>query len=381
MFDTDINSGFTEREDINISSSFTEITLLHQSDNGYSEVYKAKRFGQWHTLKCLTQKASTDVQYQTLLEKEFRIAYPLVHPNIIRTLGIEKVPELGTCIVQEYIDGTSCEIITREQAVDLCDAVAYMHKSGVVHRDIKPENILIRKDNKQAVLIDFGLADKADFSVLKGGAGTTGYAAPEQWNGELSPLVDIYGIGGVLLSNKHLARIASKCRKSNPRKRYQSAEAVKKALTRRFPWLIICIFGVLLLLVLFGVYYLHFTQESLSEKQQGQLQEHLQEQLQQQLQEQQLLQQQLQQIQLQQLQSLQQENSRLSEEIVTIRKHNSQLKEDFQLLENNYNIYKQTTEKKQRELEEHLQWEDDHTPRPEFGFYPNRYPSIQDQLY
>ena len=40
--------------------------------------------------------------------------------------------------------------------------ITLLHESGVIHRDIKPENILIRKDNHRAVLIDFGLADKAE---------------------------------------------------------------------------------------------------------------------------------------------------------------------------------------------------------------------------
>ena len=236
MFDAEVNSGFTKGGDINISGRFTEITLLHESGNGYSDVYKAKRYGQWHVLKCLTKAAAQEVQYRTLLEKEFRIAYPLSHPDIVRTLGMENVPELGTCIVQEYIDGAPVTCISREQAVELCDAVDYLHRAGVIHRDIKPENVLVRKDNGHIVLIDFGLADKVDFSVLKGGAGTTGYAAPEQWTGEVSPAVDIYGIGGVLALNKRLARIANKCRRKEPSQRYASAQAVKKALTRRFPW-------------------------------------------------------------------------------------------------------------------------------------------------
>ena len=46
MFEAEVNSGFTSGGDINISNRFTEITLLHESGNGYSEVYKAKRYGQ-----------------------------------------------------------------------------------------------------------------------------------------------------------------------------------------------------------------------------------------------------------------------------------------------------------------------------------------------
>ena len=248
MFDTDVNSGFTSGGDINISNRFTEITLLHTSGNGYTEVYKAKRYGQWHTLKCLTQTVAGDVQYQTLLEKEFRIAYSLSHQYILHTYGIEDIEGLGTCIIQEYIDGEPVSEITREQAIELCDAVEYIHKAGIIHRDIKPDNILVRKDNGHIVLIDFGLADKADYSVLKGGAGTSGYAAPEQWKGELSPTIDIYGIGGVLAHNKHLLRYANKCRQENPDKRYPSALSLKKALQRRVPWMwIACVFVLLCL--------------------------------------------------------------------------------------------------------------------------------------
>ncbi|MBO7457745.1 MAG: serine/threonine protein kinase [Paludibacteraceae bacterium] len=248
MFEAEVNSGFTNGGDINISNQFTEITLLHESSNGYSEVYKAKRYGQWHVLKCLTKTAAKEVQYQTLLEKEFRIAYPLSHPNVLRTLGIEDVPELGVCIVQEYIDGESKSQVSREQAIELCEAVDYIHRAGVIHRDIKPENILVRKDNGHIVLIDFGLADKVDFSVLKGGAGTSGYAAPEQWTGELLPTIDIYGIGGVLALNKRLMRFADKCRQENPHKRYPSALALKKALQWRFPWIWLLVVFIVLLL-------------------------------------------------------------------------------------------------------------------------------------
>ena len=250
MFDAEINSGFTNGGDINISNHFTEITLLHKSGNGYTHVYKAKRYGQWHVLKCLTPEAAEQVQYQTLIEKEFRIAYPLSHPNIVRTLGIEDVPELGTCIIQEYIDGDPISFISREQAAELCDAVAYIHKAGVIHRDIKPDNVLVRKDNGHIVLIDFGLADKVDFCVLKGGAGTSQFAAPEQWTGDISPAIDIYGIGGVLALNKKLKRFANKCRKEDPQQRYPSALALKKALLHRFPWKTIFLIIIVVLLAL-----------------------------------------------------------------------------------------------------------------------------------
>ena len=329
--------------------------MLHESGNGYTHVYKAKRFGQWHVLKCLTQEASKEVQYQTLLEKEFRIAYPLAHPNIVRTLGMEDVPELGTCIILEYIDGEPCSVITREQAIDLCDAVAYLHKAGVIHRDIKPENILIRKDNHRAVLLDFGLADKADFSVLKGGAGTTGFAAPEQWKGDVTPLVDIYGIGGVLMSNKQLRRVAAKCRQDDPQKRYQSAEAVKKALVYRFPWFVVGVVAVILLLGGWSGYTYQMSQQG----REGQQKE---------------------------MQMLREDNARLTNTIDSLANRNEQLNSSLNELKGDYRNYKRTAEDKQMSMERELEREHDanvrlrHEVNPLGAFQSSR-PSAEDQRY
>lgn len=238
MFDASINSGFTNGGDINTSSQFTEIALLHKSANGYSEIYKAKRFGQWHVLKCLTAEAAKDIKYQTLLEKEFNISYPLSHPNIVRTLGIEHVEGLGWCIILEYIEAEQARSLTHKQASELCDALIYLHEKGIIHRDLKQANILIRRDNNKVVLIDFGLADKSDYTVLKGVAGTSGYIAPELQNDLcVNPRIDIYALGIVLAATTNLKKIAARCSEKNPGKRYASVQEVKKAINYKFPWL------------------------------------------------------------------------------------------------------------------------------------------------
>ena len=250
MFDTEVNSGFTSDADINVSGGFSEIALLHQSANGYSQVYKAKRYGIWHTLKGLTKEAASQVQYRTLLEKEFRIAYPLSHPNIVRTIGMEEVEGLGWCIVQEYIDSDCAKRLTKEQASELCDALIYLHGLGIVHRDIKLDNILVRRDNGRVVLIDFGLADKPDYAVLKGAAGTSGYVAPEVLAGEdVSPLNDVYSLGVVLSETTGMKKIAARCMDKNPRKRYASVSEVKRAIERKRPWLAV---SLAVLAVVFG---------------------------------------------------------------------------------------------------------------------------------
>lgn len=76
------------------------------------------------------------------------------------------------------MDEEECKIIFKQ----VVDAVAHLHKHGIVHRDIKDENIVV--DEKGEVnLIDFGSAafiKQGPFDVF---VGTIDYAAPEVLSG------------------------------------------------------------------------------------------------------------------------------------------------------------------------------------------------------
>ena len=87
------------------SNSFTDISLLHSSKNGMTEVYKAQRMGKWYVLKCVTEAEASNPRMQQLLQKEYEIGFHLNHPFVVQTIGIEQVPDLDTCIVMEYVDG------------------------------------------------------------------------------------------------------------------------------------------------------------------------------------------------------------------------------------------------------------------------------------
>ena len=68
--------------------------------------------------------------------------------------------------------------------LDMLKAIHYCHNViGVVHRDIKPENIMVGQ-NREAVLIDFGLSTvfdirDEDMNYLRLKAGTYKFFAPE----------------------------------------------------------------------------------------------------------------------------------------------------------------------------------------------------------
>lgn len=273
MYDSDLNSGFVDSQVFDIPRQWSDITVLHHSDNGYTQVLRAKRYGKWHTLKCLTKEAAGNPRYQTLLEKEFEIAYQLNHPNIVHTYGIEKIQDYGWCIVQEWID---CEVfnyqqqknILRNELSQLCDAITYIHSKGIYHRDIKPENILVEKHTNRVVLIDFGLADKTAFDILKEPAGTTGYAAPEQLRQTTTDnLSDIYSLGKIIQLTGYWKCAANKCTQSLPHKRYQNAEAVKRAINRQIKWQYIVAIALLLGLGTVICFQQQFTQQQFTQQQ------------------------------------------------------------------------------------------------------------------
>lgn len=229
-------SGKVTAQDIRVSSKFTDFTEL--PSKGHCRLTKAQRYGMWNVLKGLKPQYSSDQQYVEMLSKEFALMVGLTHPNIVRTYGHENVPELGECIVMEYVDGrTLADFIAekpsleqRKQVVrELVDALSYCHKKQIVHQDIKPSNILITHDGNHVKIIDFGLSDSREWAILKEPAYTKAYAAPEQLAGEqVDNRTDIYALGLIIkqMFPNRYALVIRKCLQPRREKRYSSAESV-----------------------------------------------------------------------------------------------------------------------------------------------------------
>lgn len=116
-------------------------------------------------------------------------------------------------MVMEYLHGCTLKQYIREHGgrldtdhilhicLSVLDALAVVHKAGMIHRDISPENIFICED-LTVKLIDFGSAKQVYLDgeqtmsvVLK-----PGYAPPEQYakKDKQGPWTDIYALGATL---------------------------------------------------------------------------------------------------------------------------------------------------------------------------------------
>lgn len=284
--DPESNSGYTEdldkdtndSESTPIENTYSNLQEYYVSQSGHTRLFTATKYGKRYVLKCLKKDFLYTPVYQQALTKEFEIGLELEHPNICRTLSLEQLPELGTTIVMEHIDGETLKSLINRKALthelgrkiilQLMNALEYMHSKQIIHRDLKPSNIMITHTGQNVKIIDFGLSDSDAFFILKHPAGTTGFIAPEQFmpDAKAEPRTDIFSLGMVIaeiatsIGDKKLERIAKICTTHNPLLRPSSIEILRKRLlekpqNRNIIILLGCI--VLVLVVAIGISYYH----------------------------------------------------------------------------------------------------------------------------
>jgi hypothetical protein len=84
----------------------------------------------------------------------------------------------------------------------ICEAIGFAHRVGVIHRDIRPANIVLDADDNP-VITDFDIADAAFFSdaSVAWNLGSEAFASPEQRSRGRkrgSPTDDVYSLGRLL---------------------------------------------------------------------------------------------------------------------------------------------------------------------------------------
>jgi calcium/calmodulin-dependent protein kinase I len=200
------------------TGSFARVVLGHDRHNGREVAIK------------LIEKSNAPPSERQYMQRELDIMSRVQHPNIVTCLDIFDSP-LRTRIVMEYMTGGILSDVVskrekdalreheaREILRDVLSGLQYLHAQGIVHRDIKPSNILLSSKKypySPVKLSDFGLSnyvsddrsangrDKNNKNnknnpVLTSAVGSPAFVAPELFDANYGPPVDLWSVGVVL---------------------------------------------------------------------------------------------------------------------------------------------------------------------------------------
>ena len=161
-------------------------------------------------VKLINRPIEADQPYLEALQREAKLAARLEHSNITSVYDFQ-VKDGQPFIVMEYVPDSLDKYMSGgkkvphrqavEIAIQVCRALSYAHKAGVIHRDIKPQNILLTQDGS-AKVSDFGIARALVSSTatrVTDVLGTPPYMAVEQWSGaRVDGRTDIYSLAVLL---------------------------------------------------------------------------------------------------------------------------------------------------------------------------------------
>jgi serine/threonine protein kinase len=182
--------------------------------SGMASIFRATdlRTGQQVAIKIPHPEMESDPVFFERFHREQEIGQRLDHPGVMKVFAEDGRSQLY--MVMEWVEGRLLRQILNDEkklsperavriALNICDALGYIHSNGVVHRDLKPENIMVDAEDR-IKLIDFGIAANVSsrritFTKLSQTMGTPDYISPEQVKGKRGDArSDLYALGVML---------------------------------------------------------------------------------------------------------------------------------------------------------------------------------------
>jgi serine/threonine-protein kinase len=212
-----------------------------------------------------------DEQARVLLLREALITGKLEHPNVVPVHALVHDAQGPAVVLKRLAGSTWDELIqaretSLERSLDIytqvLNAVAFAHSRGVIHRDIKPANVMIGSYG-EIYLLDWGVALQRSEPPSDAIVGTPRYMAPEMVEGVADERTDVFLLGATLHEvltgeprhrgesalevlyatmyvepfaysdhvPEELAAICNRACAREPDERYQSADALRAALS------------------------------------------------------------------------------------------------------------------------------------------------------
>ncbi len=243
-----------------------------------SAIYRARDLHFPNIIKLVSVKElinpATDSQVQEInvgkFERQANLLAALTHPAIPRVLDYFTQGK-HSYLVFEFVHGETLKAILDKSpgflpedvvvqwTIGLCEVLHYLHThqpEPIIFQELKPANVMLNQHG-QLILIDFGIATTFQSGGEEILESRGGYTPPEQYQGKVDALVDIYALGATmhhLLSGQdpraepqltfderpirqtnpdispELEEIISTALQNSPTDRYQSAEEMKSAL-------------------------------------------------------------------------------------------------------------------------------------------------------
>lgn len=188
-------------------------------------------------------------------KSEAQMLLKLSHPSLPKM--VDYIENDGNCyLVMEYIRGKTLGEYLRDGkcfsmneiirfGMEIAEVFSYLHgrKPPVYYGDLKPDNLILG-ENGRLYLIDLGGAVNGYRYQQRACMGTVGFAAPEQYEGKINEVTDIYTFGktlsalckqtdfALLIRNFSLFWLIFRCCMKKTEMRYQNMQTVQKKLCR-----------------------------------------------------------------------------------------------------------------------------------------------------
>jgi eukaryotic-like serine/threonine-protein kinase len=180
---------------------------------GMADVYEARHhmLDRPLAVKVLHAHLARDAEMRLRFRREAEAASRLQHPFICPPMDYGETADAvylvlpflgGGCLADDLTALRTIPVARAARiAAQVCTALDYSARQGVIHRDVKPDNVLFDEDGN-AILTDFGIATAYFHGRLTAGGramGTPHYMAPEQAMGRfVDGRADLYAVGVML---------------------------------------------------------------------------------------------------------------------------------------------------------------------------------------